>query len=91
MGQQALVAAARFKACHLGGAHIKGVRAAAEGAGAAAALLVGFQQFHRQSLPGQQGCGGEAGDAGAHHHHIETLLHSAMLATRCAGARCRPG
>ncbi|MFO7628513.1 MAG: fructosamine kinase family protein [Prochlorococcaceae cyanobacterium] len=43
-----------------------------------------LQQLHRQAFAGQQGCGGEAGDAGAHHHHIEArraaLLHRGMLA-----------
>ena len=63
-GKQALMAAAWLKAGHLGGSGIKGVRATPKGAGAATALVVGFQQHHVTALTGQQRCRGQAGDSG---------------------------
>ena len=69
-GKQALVAATGFKPGHLGGAGIKGVAAAAKGAGTAAALVVGFEQDNVAALAAEQGCSRESGDASADHHNI---------------------
>ena len=44
--EQALMNAAGLQPRHLGGPHIEHIGAAAEGAGAATALVVGFQQLH---------------------------------------------
>ena len=81
-GEQARVDAAGLQPRHLGGADIEGVGTAAEGAGAAAALAVGLEQHHLQPLAGEQRRGGEAGDAGSHHHHIGlgARVHRRMLA-----------
>ncbi len=61
----------RLQPCHLGSPHIKVVGASAEGAGAAAALVVGLQQLHPQPRFGEQAGGCEPGDAGADHGHID--------------------
>ena len=83
LAKQPFVDAARLQPRHLGGPHIKVPGAPAEAAGAAAALVVGLQQRHRQTLPGQQGRRRQAGDAGPHHHHVRhrvVLGHGRMLA-----------
>jgi hypothetical protein len=84
--EEALVDPARLESRHLGGAHIKRVRPAAEGARATTALAVGLKQLHIQALRGQQGCGSEAGDAGSHYRHITTAQHVGMLAAPQAPA-----
>ena len=80
MAEQPLVDAPRFKPRHLGGPHVKGVGAPPEGAGTTAALAVGLQQHHIQPLRGQEGCGGESGNASPHHRHITATGHDGMLA-----------
>ena len=70
VGQQSPMAATRLQARHLGGPHVKVVGAAAETAGAAAALVMGLQQQHPLAGPGQQRRRREPGDAGAHHHYL---------------------
>ena len=83
MAKQPFVDAARLQPCHLGGPHIKAPGAPAEAAGATAALGVGLQQGHRQTLPGQQGRRRQAGDAGPHHHHVRhrvVVSHGRMVA-----------
>ena len=53
-GEQSLVATAELQPRHLSGTSIKGVRAAAEGAGATTALVMGFQELHGPAVAGQQ-------------------------------------
>jgi len=86
-GKQTGMDSARLKAGHLGGAHIEGPGAAAEGAGTAAALMVGLEQQHPHPFAGQEGCRGETRDAGPHHHHIAltAFRHRGMLAAAGPG------
>ena len=63
------MAAARFEACDLGGAHIEGPWTPAERAGAPPRLVMRLQQRYRLTFLGQQRRCGEAGDAATDHYH----------------------
>ena len=78
MLQQSGMAAARFEAGDLGGAHIKGPWTPTERAGTPPGLVMRLQQRHRQPLLGQQRRCGEAGDAATDHDHA-ALVQSASL------------